>query len=331
MRRARRQPAVTGGQRGAALPETALVLTLMLTLIVGALRIALVGYEQVAADGAAFYHAHQSGIQGTYPDAAQNLDPDDATHKAFGQSQAATISSGTYMPPTASIGTEYGFDQAGNRHGGASLMQPLQTISTVSHSAPSLLMFGDAGSVLTVTGVGVEPTFRETGGHGNIDGFDFGTGSSFTDANDYFSQGENTPPYFGGFHFMRFCSVPDDTTTSWTGCPVKVSYLALGLAEYLDQENWGRMPNGIAPLKTAVFWETLYHQNVYAQLTSDPVNAIPSDISTPAGKMAAQKALDRTKNPALCSVYSWDSAQQGGLPSANYTPGKFPLNPGASC
>ena len=75
------------GQRGSALPETALVLTLMLSLIVGALRIALVGYQQVAADGAAFYHAHQTGIAGTYPDNAQNLDPDDATHQAFGQSQ----------------------------------------------------------------------------------------------------------------------------------------------------------------------------------------------------------------------------------------------------
>ena len=211
------------------------------------------------------------------------------------------------------------------------MMQPLHTISTVSHSAPSLLLFGSAGSVLTVTGVGVEPTFRETGGHGNIDGNNFGTNASFTDANDYFAQGENTPPYFGGFHFMRFCNVADDATTSWNGCPVTVSYLALGLAEYLDQDNWTRTPNGIAPLNSAVFWETLYHQNVYSKLTSDPTNAIPPDISTPAGKLAAQKALNRSTNPALCSVYSWDSAQQGGLPSSDYMPGQFPLNPGASC
>jgi len=319
------------GQRGAALPETALVLTLMLSLTVGALRIALVGYEQVAADGAAFYHARQTGIQGTYPDNAQNLDPDDATHQAFGQSQTGTIQSGTYMPPNANVSTQYGFDQSGNRHGGASLVQPLQTISTVTHSAPSLLVFGDAGSVLTVTGVGVEPTFRETGIHGNIDGNDFGTSASFDLANDYFSQGENTPPYFGGFHFMRYCNVPDDATTSWTGCPVTVSYLALGLAEYLDQSNWTRTPNGIAPLNSAVFWETLYHQDVYAKLTSDPVNAIPPDISTPAGKLKAQTVLNRATNPALCSVYSWDSAQQGGLPSSNYTPGQFPLNPGGAC
>ncbi|HWT04279.1 MAG TPA: hypothetical protein VN224_00850 [Xanthomonadales bacterium] len=319
------------GERGAALPETALVLTLMLSLIVGALRIALVGYQQVAADGAAFYHAHQTGIQGTYPDNAQQLDPDEATHQAFGQSQTGTITSNTYMPPKADVTTEYGFDVSDNRHGGVSLVQPLQTISTVSHSAPALLVFGDAGSVLTVTGVGIEPTFRETGTHGNIDGNDFNSNASFTNANDYFSQGENTPPYFGGFHYMRFCDVPDDPATSWTGCPTTVSYLALGLAEYLDKDNWSRTPNGIAPLKSAVFWETLYHQNVYAQLTSDPVNAIPPDISTAAGKKAAQKVLNRATNPTLCSVYSWDSAQQGGLPAANYTPGQYPLNPGGAC
>jgi hypothetical protein len=323
------------GQRGGALPETALVLTLMLTLIVGALRIALMGYQQVAADGAAFYHAHQTGIQGTYPDNAQDLDPEDATHKAFGQSQNATIASGTYMPPKADVSTEYGFDVTDNRHGGVSLIQPLQTISTVSHSAPSLLAFGDAGSVLTVTGIGIEPTFRETGTHGNIDGNDFNSNASFTGANDYFSQGENTPPYFGGFHYMRFCDVPDDPATSWTGCPTTVSYLALGLAEYLDKDNWSRTPNGIAPLNSAVFWETLYHQNVYANLstTLSPTIPDPADLSPAAksARAAAQAVLDRANNPTLCSVYKWDSAQQGGLPAANYTPGQYPLTPGASC
>lgn len=322
-------------QRGAALPETALVLTLMLTMIVGALRVALVGYQQVAADGAAFYHAHQTGIQGTYPDGAQQLDAEVATHQAFQQSQTGQIVSGTFKPPTADVSTSYGFDISDNRHGGVSMMQPLQTISRVSHTVPSLLAFAGAGSVLTVTGVGIEPTFRETGIHGNIDGNEFTSKASFTGANDYFTQGENTPPYFGGFHYMRFCDVPDDPATSWTGCPVTVSYLALGLAEYLDQDNWGRAPNGIAPLKSAVFWETLYHQNVFAELSK----TLPATIPDPSDQTAkaqrdrtyAQNVLNRANNPTLCSVYKWDSAQQGGLPAANYTPGQYPLTPGASC
>ncbi len=326
---------MTGGQRGAALPETALVLTLMLSLIVGALRIALVGYEQVAMDGAAFYHAHQTGIQGTYPDGAQQLDPDAATHQAFQQSKTGTITTGTYKPPDVNVDTGYGFAMSDNRHGGVSMIQPLQTISTVSHSAPSLLLFGSAGSVLTVTGVGIEPTFRETGSHGNIDGNDFGSSASFSGATDYFTQGENTPPYFGGFHYMRFCDVPDDPATSWTGCPVTVSYLALGLAEYLDKDNWGRAPNGVAPLKSAVFWETLYHQNVYAELSRTLASAIPDPAdqsrAAQAARNAAQATLNRANNPTLCSVYKWDSAQQGGLPSSNYTPGQYPLTPGASC
>jgi hypothetical protein len=318
------------GQRGAALPETALVLTLMLTMVVGALRIALVGYEQVAADGAAFYHAHQSSIKGTYPDNANNLDPDDATHQAFGQSQSGTIASDTYMAPKANVDTSYGFDVSDNRHGGVSLIQPLQTISTVTHTAPSLLAFGDAGSVLTVTGVGIEPTFRETGVHGDIDGTDFNSSASFGLATDYFAQGENTPPYFGGFHYMHFCDVPDDPATSWNGCPVTVSYLALGMAEYLDKDNWSRAPNGVAPLQQAVFWEALYHQQVYAQISND----LPPDIDdpSPGGTRAqAQAKLNRDTYQPLCSVYSWDSAQQGGLPAQNYTPGQYPLNPGGSC
>ncbi|MDQ6944013.1 MAG: hypothetical protein M3169_16065, partial [Candidatus Eremiobacteraeota bacterium] len=183
---------------------------------------------------------------------------------------------------------------------------------------------------LTVTGVGIEPTFRETGTHGNIDGNAFNSSASFNGAADYFSQGENTPPYFGGFHYMRFCDVPDDPATSWTGCPVTVSYLALGLAEYLDKDNWTRTPNGVAPLNAAVFWETLYHQNVYAQLSKD----IPADITDPSqggSRDQARKVLNRATNQPLCSVYKWDSAQQGGLPAANYTPGQYPLTPGAAC
>ena len=316
------------GQRGSALPETALVLTLMLTMIVGALRVALMGYEQVAADGAAFYHARQTGIAGTDPNNAQNLDPDAATQAAFGQTKTATkMSSTTYQPPTAVVDTAYGFDVSNNRHGGASLVQPMQTVSTIQLAAPSLLVFGDAGSILTVTGIGIEPTFRETGTHGNIDGLDFGTTASFNDAADYFSQGENTPPYFGGFHYMRFCDVPDDATTHWDGCPQTVSYLALGLAEYLDQDNWIRKPNGIAPSNTAVFGETLYHQQTYATISAE----LPEDLTSPGNLQLAQQALNRATNQPLCSVYKWDSSQQGGFPSTGYSAGQFPLSPAASC
>jgi hypothetical protein len=315
-------------QRGAALPETALVLTLLLMVVIGAIRVAVVGYQQVSTDGAAFFNAHETGLKQTYPGVATQLDPNAATQNVFPRNATGdtTISSQTYAPPSVTL-PNYGFNQTNNRHGGASLIQPLQTISTVTHSnIDPVSIFG--GSLMTVTGIGVEPSFQETGVHGNIGGNNFGTQSSFAAAADYFSQGENTAPYFGGFNYMQFCPVSPDPNlaNAWNGCPTTVEFLALGMAEYLDVQNWGRSPNGIAPEQQAVFWEALYHQNVYAEISAQ----LPADISTPANLSAAQKFLNHTDSTQIINkVYSWDSAQQGGFPAPGYVPGMYPLNPGA--
>ncbi len=318
-------------QRGAALPETALVLTLLLMVVIGAIRIAVVGYQQVSADGAAYFNAHETGLKQTYPGVATQLDPNAATQTVFPRNATGdtTITPQTYAPPAVTL-PNYGFSQTGNRHGGASLIQPLQTISTVTRTnIDPVSIFG--GSVMTVTGIGVEPSFQETGVHGNIGGNDFGTQASFAAAADYFSQGENTPPYFGGFNYMQFCPVAPDPNlaNAWNGCPTAVEFLALGMAEYLDVQNWGRSPNGIAPENQAVFWETLYHQNVYAEISADLATWAPN-IATTANRQNAQKYLNHT-DPAqtISKVYSWDSAQQGGFPAPGYVPGTYPLNPGA--
>ena len=324
-----RLPAIRRAQRGAAMPETALMLTVLLGVLVGAFRIALLGYEQVSADGAAFYHAHQSALKQSDPTAAANLDPDAATHTAFPRSMNATITPQTVDAPNDQIQqTQYGFDQDTNRHGGVSMVVPMRAITTVVRSGLDALTPLSGGSALSVTGVGVEPAFAETGVHGNILGDDFGTAAAFQGRNDYFTQGENTPPYFGGFHYMRHCDVSDDPASHWDWCPIGTSYLALGLAEYLDQDNWTRSPNGVAPLDQAVFWETLYHQQVYANLTSSASDALPADISTAAGLAQAQRVLNHDTG-ASAVVYKWDSSQQGGFPQVGYQPGSYPLTPGA--
>ena len=314
-------------QRGAALPETALVLTLLLLVVIGAIRVSVVGYQQVSADGAAFFNAHQTGLKQTYPGIATQLDHTAATQTVFPRNATGdtTITPQTYAPPSVTL-PNYGFNQPNNRHGGASLIQPLQTISTVTRSnLDPVSIFG--GSLMTVTGIGVEPTFEETGVHGNIGGNNFGTAAQFASATDYFSQGENTPPYFGGFNYMQFCGIADSPTSSWNACPVTWSFLALGQAEYLDVDNWGRTPNGIAPENQAVFWETLYHQNVYAEISA----VLPADIASPANLTAAQTVLNRSDpSQTIWKVYSWDSNQQGGFPAPGYVPGTYPLTPGAN-
>lgn len=314
--------------RGAAMPETALMLTVLLGVLVGAFRIALLGYEQVSADGAAFYHAHQSALKQTDPSVATSLDPDAATHTAFPRSALATITPQTVDAPNDQLQqTAYGFSQDTNRHGGVSMILPMRAISTVVRSGLDALTPLSGGSALSVTGVGVEPAFAESGVHADVSGYDFGTAAAFGGRVDYFTQGENTPPYFAGFHYLRYCPVSDSTdlTKHWNWCPTTTSYLALGLAEYLDQDNWVRSPNGVAPLSQAVFWETLFHQQVYANLTSSATDALPPDISTAANLAQAQRLL----NHDTSVVYKWDSDQQGGFPQVGYQPGAYPLTPGA--
>ena len=48
--------------RGAALPETALVLSFVLVIVLGAIQMGVVGALQLMADGAAFVAAHEYSL-----------------------------------------------------------------------------------------------------------------------------------------------------------------------------------------------------------------------------------------------------------------------------
>ncbi|HEY4439218.1 MAG TPA: TadE family protein, partial [Candidatus Elarobacter sp.] len=186
---------MSSSRRGAALPETALVLTLMLAILVGAMRLALIGYEQASVDGAAFYSAHQNAVKNSDPSVAASLDPVAATHTAFPRSNSQVIAPPTMLPaPTSQdqqvLNSGYGFNDGQDRHGGVSMIQPMQTLSTVSRSGLSSLTLFNGGSIM-VSGVGVDPSYVETGVHGDISGNNFNTTAMDTSATDYFTQGEN--------------------------------------------------------------------------------------------------------------------------------------------
>src|SRR5579883_2462462 len=133
-------------QRGTALPETALVLTLLLSLLAGALRVALFGYAQVAADAVAFWNSHETAVKTTYPDIASGLNPPAAAQAAvppFPTNQNGSLSSAQLVPPVPQVATAYGFDQPDNRHGGVSMLEPLQVFATATTTnLQSFLLFG---------------------------------------------------------------------------------------------------------------------------------------------------------------------------------------------
>lgn len=84
--------------RGAALPETALVLGLSLVLMLGAVQSTILGYSQVSADGAAFVAAHSTAINSSASGSSvvasvfPNFSPDSVNVSAGTGTQQATIS-----------------------------------------------------------------------------------------------------------------------------------------------------------------------------------------------------------------------------------------------
>jgi hypothetical protein len=82
--------------RGSALPETALTMSLVLLVFLGLIKLAMVGYEQAQADGAAFVAVHAASIALTSPPAVGQT----RAHADFGISTAnVTFPSVEASPP----------------------------------------------------------------------------------------------------------------------------------------------------------------------------------------------------------------------------------------
>jgi hypothetical protein len=307
------------GQRGAVLVETALTILVVLTVLYGSLQLGIVGVEQLRADGAAFASSHAQALNVTEPTVGA-IDPAAKAAGIYRGVASTDVALANGKPPTTAEAVNYDFTDTQGRHGGVSLTLPVQVVSTVLRNNVNSIVLGATGSLFTLSGSTIDPAYLEVGAHGNIQGDAFNSLASFNDRADYFSQGENTPPYFVGFHYLTFC----ESTTSWAGCPTNdQDYDAVGLAEYLDADNWGRANNG--SVTNSVFIATLGHQNTFAQI-SGVLGAASS-----AKALYATGSLRWNQGVLNCIYNTWDSRQAGGYPN-NYTAiGQFPLNPDVSC
>lgn len=307
------------GQRGAVLVETALTIFLILTLLYGTVQLGIVGIEQLRADGAAFTSAHARALNVSEPTVGA-LDPAAKAAAIYRGVAATDVALANGEPPKTSETVNYDFTNTQGRHGGVSMLLPVQIVSTVLRKNVNNIVLGATGSLFTLTGRTIDPAYLEVGAHGNIQGNAFNSIGAFNDRSDYFSQGENTPPYFVGFHYLTFC----ENTSSWSGCPTnQQDYDAVGLAEYLDDDNWGRASNGSVP--NGVFHATLGHQNTFAQISGVLAAA------TSAQALYATGTLRWNRGVLDCVYNTWDSRQAGGYPN-NYTAvGQYPLHPDVNC
>jgi hypothetical protein len=306
-------------QRGAVLVETALTISIILGLLYGTMQLGLLGVQQLRADGAAFTSSHAEALNLTEPTPSA-VDPANKAAAMYQGVASTDVALANGQPPATSEVVNYDFSDTQGRHGGVSMLLPVQIVSKVVRNNVNGIVLGATGSLFNLSGSTIDPSYQEIGAHGDIQGDPFNSVSAFNGRADYFSQGENTPPYFVGFHYLTFC----EDTSSWAACPTNdQDYDALGIAEYLDADNWGRSFNGAVP--NGVFTATLGHQNTFAQI-SLALAAAPT-----AQALYASGTLRWNQGVLNCIYNTWDSRQAGGYPD-NYTAiGQYPLHPDTIC
>ncbi|HTD33195.1 MAG TPA: hypothetical protein VK665_06025 [Candidatus Elarobacter sp.] len=289
--------------RGAAVPETAVVLGVILTLLFGTFELGIIGLAQLGGDGAAFVAAHASvlgndpnaAIQGPFPTVAQN----------------ATVSVQQSQPDTTTVPVDYNVAAQSNRHGGAQVVRPTHTQATITNDGVGM------GNILPVTNLSsavIEANMMVSGVGFDLFGDPLNSSADFQNSKSYFSDDGNAPPYHIGFRFLYHCSPAPQA-----GCQQNPPLFASGFAEYLDGSNWNLPQNGIQP--GAVYGAMSIHQQVYAQIAQQL-----NTMTFPANGDATGSVLDPGGN-CMKTVYGWDIAIPPGYTIGTTAIGSYPLNP----
>jgi Flp pilus assembly protein TadG len=290
------------GSRGAAVPETAVVLGVVLTLLFGTFELGLIGLAQLGGDGAAFVAAHASvlgndpnaAIAGPFPTVAQN----------------ATVNVQSSQPDATSVDVDYNVAASSNRHGGAQVVRPTHTQATITNNGVGL------GMILPKTSLSsgmIEANMMVSGVGFELDGNPYNSAADFAKQKTYFNDDGNAPPYHIGFRFLYHCQ-----PSAHAGCSQNTPLWASGFAEYLDGSNWSAPQNGIGP--GGVYGAMSIHQQVYATIAAK-LNA----MSWPGGD-ATGTVLDPGR-PCMATVNNWDVAMPPGYVIGTTAIGTYPLNP----
>ena len=303
--------------RGAALPETAVMLGVALTLLFGTVQVGLVGYTQLSADGSAYVAAHAAML-------GQN--PQNAMASPFPLITPANVSVLPTAPPDpTTIQVNYQLTNASARHGGVQVVRPAHLQASLAQN-----VLGDPMGVLPTVGVGsgvIEGNMLVSAPGWDLASAPIDSSTTYANQIGYTSDDGNAPPYFVGFHVMIDCMAP--APGYWC---TNAEYRSLGTGEFLDADNWGN--SAVGAQTGGVYQAMAYHYAVYQKVAT-----ILAAMATPppASTMYTGNASDYGQPPAIdpvstalpidkCyqTVQSWDvqtPAQTGTNPDA------YPLNP----
>ena len=288
--------------RGGAIPETAVVLGVVLTLLFGTFELGLVGLQQLGGDGAAFVAARASvlgndptaAVAGPFPTIAQN----------------ATVQVQSNQPDATSVSVDYHVDQSTNRHGGVQVVRPTHTQATISNNGIGI------GGILpkaSLSSAFIEANMMVSGVGFDLNGNPLNSPADFSAQKSYFTDDGNAPPYFIGFRYLYHCY-----PAAQQGCQQNAGMFAGGFAEHLDGSNWNKPQNGIGP--GGVYEAMSIHQQVFA--------AIAQHLATTAypGGNAVGTVLD-PGGPCMQTVNRWDISVPSGYTLGTTAIGTYPLNP----
>jgi hypothetical protein len=289
--------------RGAAVPETAVVLGVVLTLLFGTFELGLIGLMQLGGDGAAFIAAHaavlgndpNAAIAGPFPTVAQN----------------AKVDVRATQPDATNVDVDYNVQAQSDRHGGAQVVRPTHTQATITNDGVGI------GSILPKTNLSsavIEANMMVSGVGFDLNGNPLNSAADFAKQDSYFNDDGNTPPYHIGFRFLFHC-----TPTVGAGCQQNAQLYAAGFAEYLDGSNWNRPNNGIG--SQGVYEAMALHQQIYAKIAQKL-----DTMTWPAGGAATGSVLDPAQ-PCMATANSWDIGMPPGYVIGTTGIGAYPLNP----
>jgi hypothetical protein len=270
--------------RGAAMAETAMVLSFTMILLFGILQVVVIGYLQVAGDAAVFMAAHEYTLgvtQANITNAEKSMVPNViATNVTFTPAPPPDVD----PSPFTSI---YGNINQSSRSGGYSLVRP-QNYQVYLKSAA--LYNGVLGfSNMPLSSGAVEPYYLMSNSVMNNSGdgpndpnalsgnyLNPGNASPFEPNTDNDATNMNVPPYYAPTRDIEFCSDPYQSEPAAAarffpqGICANPAGLNLGLAEYLDNDNYALSTMGVN--SGGVFSAMAGHQRIYANL----INAFPA-------------------------------------------------------
>jgi hypothetical protein len=327
--------------RGAALAETAIVVSFTLLVIFGAIQIALVGFVQTQLDGATFMYSHEVSLgSSNSADIDAALGPIFPSLPLTGWSPASNTMDGnplstdtTQMPNWTQWGSQ------SERFGGASILrdQLVQTKGTMTLNGLSAL-----GNSITLSAGNVEGKEMVGNHDDDVQGANFNSSTVYSSlVNPITQDDQNVPPYYFNFAFIFYCTHAQFAAGTCAGTYGTSGGLrAVGLAEYLKDDQTGNAGNyntsadGIGTNGT--FQTVACHQRIYADLAAAFPAVMPSPSPIPGSDYDETSTGPATvaawNGASFQMVYAWDvQGMHGENPGSKTFANGFPLDPIFGC